>query len=425
MSKNITIAEGGSSRSFGPVAKIQTDAVGGGTVYWVPEDEAGDYANLGAKTITANGTYAAASDNRDGYYQVSVNVAGADTDPDTGYGGKATGIDENGVIKVYTVDEDGYLQSSTIPLMIKVLVQPEITSYASGDTIDYTGMRVYALVSQGPDTYFNEDPERYPGGEIPMAELTLSLAVAPDVGGGGSGSGSYPVGNYTFEGPLYRFYVPAGAEVTDWSLGYILPGIRCLHMFTSGSRDPIEWNPKLFMNENRSGSTYLTTGTIENQLVYGAYQTTDSGGTPYLLVLVASTESFTYSNGKYLSLTDTEEFTAGVNGSATVNGKPVYWMLLTKSGLNDATRSSYYYLESPADICAITIPSGKGAEVAAAFGYLLLYGSYGTVTETVNAPVLWYSPYKDAPYSTVTPLTITQTIEEGVDGDGGSGGGTF
>lgn len=57
MAKNITIAEGGVGRNFGPTKKLETDLQGGGTQLWIPEDEANDYASKEPLSVTANGTY--------------------------------------------------------------------------------------------------------------------------------------------------------------------------------------------------------------------------------------------------------------------------------------------------------------------------------------------------------------------------------
>ena len=59
-------------------------------------DVSGGGSTLGTKTITANGTYNASSDNLDGYSQVTVNVSG----------GGGSGIWQ---------DSDGYIHVSTEP----------------------------------------------------------------------------------------------------------------------------------------------------------------------------------------------------------------------------------------------------------------------------------------------------------------------
>ena len=57
MSKNITILEGGETRTFGNVEKLQANLIGGGTQNWVPEDEAVDYVDADELSVTENGYY--------------------------------------------------------------------------------------------------------------------------------------------------------------------------------------------------------------------------------------------------------------------------------------------------------------------------------------------------------------------------------
>lgn len=80
MSKNITIAEGGQAKTFTNVSHLKTNLIGGGTQYWVPEDEAGEYANVDEITITENGTYSARDEDLDGFSTVRVNVSGGGGD---------------------------------------------------------------------------------------------------------------------------------------------------------------------------------------------------------------------------------------------------------------------------------------------------------------------------------------------------------
>lgn len=103
MAKNITIAEGSQAKNFSNVAKIRTNVIGGGTQNWVPEDEAGMYANLGVAEITKNGTYKASDENLDGFSQVAVSVQ-----PKT----KTKTITKNGTYKASKDKVDGYSEIS-------------------------------------------------------------------------------------------------------------------------------------------------------------------------------------------------------------------------------------------------------------------------------------------------------------------------
>lgn len=154
MAKNITIAEGGVGRNFGPTKKLETDLQGGGTQYWIPEDEANDYASkeplnvtengtytpssgnvafnpvkvnvpdkLGTKTITENGTYAAQDENLNGYKSVSVKVPirleskpitengtyNAQDDNLQGYSSVRVNVENTAKLLIGTIGENGVL----------------------------------------------------------------------------------------------------------------------------------------------------------------------------------------------------------------------------------------------------------------------------------------------------------------------------
>lgn len=112
MSKRIRIKEEGENKNF-TASKLKTNLQGGGTCLWVPQDEAGDYANLSNKTITANGTYNASSDNVDGFSKVTVNV------PPQSATLISKNISANGTYNASSDNADGY--SSVV-----VSVQPNL-----------------------------------------------------------------------------------------------------------------------------------------------------------------------------------------------------------------------------------------------------------------------------------------------------------
>lgn len=74
MSKNITIKEGTTAKNFSGVKKISTNQMGGGSVSWIPEDEAVNYVNLKKITARQNGTYTAEDESCDGFSEVKVEV---------------------------------------------------------------------------------------------------------------------------------------------------------------------------------------------------------------------------------------------------------------------------------------------------------------------------------------------------------------
>ena len=74
MSKNITIKEGAVAKNFTGVKKLSTNQMGGGSVSWIPEDEAVDYVRLKKITARQNGTYTAEDESCDGFSEVKVDI---------------------------------------------------------------------------------------------------------------------------------------------------------------------------------------------------------------------------------------------------------------------------------------------------------------------------------------------------------------
>lgn len=182
MGKNITIAEGAQAKNFSNVSKIRVNNIGGGTSDWIPEEEAGMYADLEelsvskngtynasdedvdgfskvivkvdpkvtTKTITKNGTYRAKKDKVDGYSEVSVQVP-------TGGGGEliTKSISENGTYNASDDNADGY---SSVTVNVSggggSLITKEITANgtynASADGADgYSSVTVNIVPTHG------------------------------------------------------------------------------------------------------------------------------------------------------------------------------------------------------------------------------------------------------------------------------------
>lgn len=94
MAKNIIISEGTETKFLSGVSKLRTNLQGGGSQLWVPEDEAGDYVRLSAKTIRENGEYFAADENYTGYKSVKVNVRPNTSSKSITVNGTYTAVDE-------------------------------------------------------------------------------------------------------------------------------------------------------------------------------------------------------------------------------------------------------------------------------------------------------------------------------------------
>lgn len=74
MSKSITVKEGATAKNFTGVKKISTNQMGGGSVSWIPEDEAADYCTFKKITARENGTYKAEDNACDGFSEVTVEI---------------------------------------------------------------------------------------------------------------------------------------------------------------------------------------------------------------------------------------------------------------------------------------------------------------------------------------------------------------
>lgn len=70
MSKNIVIEESGTAQQLTGATKLSISLLNGMESLWVPEDT----RTRVEKTVTANGTYTASSDNAYAYSRVTVNV---------------------------------------------------------------------------------------------------------------------------------------------------------------------------------------------------------------------------------------------------------------------------------------------------------------------------------------------------------------
>lgn len=162
MSKNITILEGGSTKQM-TAEKLKIDLYGGGSSYWVPEDE----TRLTTKNITENGTYIAEDDGYYGYSEVTVNVQEGS--------GVVTGLDPDGSgdwSAAWIDPTTGDIVIRKVPSSIRVVVPPSKTSYQGGETINYSGIVVKAYLESGEEW-----------GTVPFNELIFPVSNASDLQG--------------------------------------------------------------------------------------------------------------------------------------------------------------------------------------------------------------------------------------------------
>lgn len=156
MSKDITIQEGGTARTFTGVTKLKTAQAGGGSVYWVPEGE----TQLGHKSISADGTYYAADDGYYGFEYVVVN----------GITGKDPNADDDDDHNITVDPNTGDLVNTRLPASIAITTLPSKTGYVDGETIDLTGIVVKAYYEDGTEW-----------GTVPASALSPDPAAA-DIG---------------------------------------------------------------------------------------------------------------------------------------------------------------------------------------------------------------------------------------------------
>lgn len=260
--KTPSIQEGGTAKNL-TCAKLKTAKQGGGSMFWVPEEE----VQLGTKSINKNGTYKASSDDKYGYSQVIVNVSGGSgsadssgkptgTTPPGGSGSAVVGVDpETGNEQVIGVDESGNLVTTPIPSSIKVITPPTKTDYTEGETMDYSGI-VVGLKKKDGTTFTDSD---YPNGHIPAGELVFPVTTAPS---SGSSSGAAGVG-YT-NGAGMNFVKMRPTTAYSWGnssffIGEIIgydTGTLDDELYASGNgvRSPL----RLFLAAEKSIDIYLT-----------------------------------------------------------------------------------------------------------------------------------------------------------------------
>jgi len=135
--------------------RIRTSGLGGSAVTWVPDAD----TICDQLRVTANGTYSAAEAGKYGYDYVVVSVPGSSVtgrDPDTGE-----------EVEVHRNPISGEIVETVLATRIRVTTRPTKTTYAAGETIDYTGIVVNAYSSTNTDL-----------GALAFSELEFPMSVA-------------------------------------------------------------------------------------------------------------------------------------------------------------------------------------------------------------------------------------------------------
>lgn len=371
MSKNIVIQEDGVSKNM-TVDKLSTVEVGGGSVSWVPEDEAVDYANLGELYADENGAYYSADDNVAGYSQVVVNNPAE----------YIVGIDSDGNMYKYTVD-DGQLVKSVQPASIALISPPTKTEYINGETIDYTGMVVKLYKGNG----FTFIDTAHPDGLLSLSELTLTMQTAQYSGLNGDYRTSefntgytQPIPSYTHTyGYAWHAHYESGLGPVYWVNDYL----KELEVITTG-------NVRVMMEDVTNQSAGV--------LIFCAKP---PGGTCRYTITTTNKRT-----GESTVRESEGAFTPDSNYH-TYNGKPLLW-----STASTAFLCGNYRLDRPLGEATTSFenltpnPDSTGGSTDA-LAYTALYGDVVSGAATVTVPVSWTNQSTHQQFSVMFPITVT------------------
>jgi uncharacterized protein YuzE len=369
MSKNITIQEGGIDRQF-TASKLRTSEVGGGSVTWIPEDE----ASLTTKHISVNGTYNASDDEAYGYSTVYVNVPGgsgsanADGTPTIengtepgGIGSSVIGKDpETGNEIAVGVDEEGNIVQTEVPSAIKVLKAPDKTAYTDGETINYAGIVVHMKKKDGTD-YTDTN---HLTGLLLLEELTLSETTAH--GGSGEGEAEPP---------------------SEWNFTNILV--------------PVPYSRHAVCHWVGSKGPYVSCEVNADCAVAVAA----TGGAGVTIILASEKQQISYSGYYILRQNGARgEFNTTANGTAyTYDGKTVYYLTLGSDWGADENTVPTRFSTSPLAYW------GSGVNKVA---WTMVYGSGGGGGESkASIPVQWTSPYDGRTFEDSFEITVSPAPE--------------
>ena len=440
MSKNPSILEGGHAKTASNVSRLVTSLQGGGRCYWVPEDE----RLLRTKYVNKNGLYLPAEDSVYAFSKMTVNVPGGaagydvptvdengtpmpspsspEYDPNTptygpvgvntdiqpveipsidgGIGSDIVGIDpDTGNRSIASVDKDGKITKKEIPASIRIKTQPRKLSYYNGQQIDFGGLVVELLKTDGT-TFTDED---YPNGTIRWQlgpfpqrdtahpnrnyELLTPITVA-------SVSGS-DARTYTNEDTLIEY---EGATLNG-PISYV----EGMKIYTAWYSDLLE-------------KTYLGVSIYGGPLVTSVYPVDDYSKLRITYCndcyLIVAPFSFRYSSlSAYASASEMpkQHMASSASGAYMVDGG-CYFGVIDYSGSAKAWTSS---------------PSARTADQEqqniATLAKYIMYGDGFKPLGRQSIPVQWESPYDMVTYDNSFSISVTQ----GNDGHAGDEGGDF
>jgi len=417
MPKNVIILEGGKGLRFADVSKLITDKADGNDS-WVPTED----RIIRQKYISENGIYYAKDDGIYGFSKLTVNIPGgaqgytvptvaslpygvevATTDPSQPMpiipgtvGSSLIGIDpDTGLRSVATVQPDGTLKKKVIPSAIRVLIPPAKITYTSGEKIQYAGLVVELLDSNGNN--FQDD--RFPEGIIPWSpvknllddskNLITPMTNAPDASG-------MSISSLEGTGAYDDIETPLNYSLTrNVRIDYLMGGGKGVHMATVDTP-------------------------VFAIAYYGSVSTSYSNKANVGFIL-ASDKAFEYRYNR-----GTEQNPNWVTysaGKATKNNKDFYYGGMWSSAMSGSITTSNVPINTMKKLYNEFSPS----DVA----YELVYND--SARSKGDVPVQWKSPYDGQTYEDKFKIEVIDSesasneggSSEGGSSEGGGGGHSF
>lgn len=324
-------------------------------------------ANLGSKTITANGTYLASSDNLDGYDEVVANVPNS-----------YTASDEGKVVQ----SQVGYIRTNNVALNITL----SNWLYRTSDkfVLEYKNYGAHQATTYGVFGRFLETSSG-DSAQLALQYNTYSGRKCMNIAHAGSWAGD---GNYTFDAPdnLVKYY-----EVTGDGNSFVMKSGSSRGTYTTtefsqtvgSTSDTDTTNVTLFpsnsgnvLNIEFYGLRVYRGGTLIHN-----YQPTEGGvydavdGTTYL----ATASGGTYGGGSYAlvsqtskSITANDTYDTTTNNSVVVNVPNSYsasdeGKVVSNGALVSQTSATYSsnntYDTTLINSVTVNVPSSGGIEV--------------------------------------------------------------
>lgn len=371
-----TIKEGDESKSL-TLQMLEVKKQGGGTEYFVRKND----VKLGTKSVTQNGTYTAAADEKYGFSQFSVNVRGGNGSADShgkptggdikpgGAGSAVVGTDpetDNDV--VVGVDEDGNLVNTPLPSSIVLVTNPTKMDYNDGETIDLSGAVVTAKMADGT-TWTDAD---HPNGHVSCSCDPAAADISQASTGGGTVPADNPLDVPSFDfASVSKFWIQNKRPGRSYNFTQVFDGFEHATVIREAK------NPHVIAASASNSSKYSGYGTAED---------------PTTIPATSAISSF---------------------DAYTLNGKTVYY-ITPHSGAH-----SFSWTASNVPINDV----GMSSKQCGAAAWLMVYGDYAGAAGAQTITLNWARPGDGKVLSTTMEITVGAHSTESSSGTEGSGGG--